>query len=84
MHIIKMSHQVWQGLFLIKLRHKVRLSQGLTEIKFVCIETIKISRVFLINQLEDKFPHTRLLKKIIFIHTNHSSHCEAVVLLEKK
>lgn len=61
-HIKKMSHHVWQGLFLIKLRHKVRLSQGLTEIKFVCIETIKISREFLINQLEDIFPHTKLLK----------------------
>lgn len=61
-HIIKMSHHLWQGLFLIKLRHKVRLSQGLTEIKFVCIETIKISRVFLINQLEDIFPHKKLLK----------------------
>lgn len=55
-----------QGLFLIKLRHKVRLSQGLTEIKFVCIETIKISRVFLINQLEDIFPHTRLLRNLKF------------------
>lgn len=57
-----MSHHVWQGLFLIKLRHKVRLSQGLTEIKFVCIETIKISRVFLIKQLEDISPHTRRLE----------------------
>lgn len=62
MYITKMSHHVWQGLFLIKSRHKVRLSQGLTEIKFVCIEIIKISRVFLINQLEDIFLHTRLLK----------------------
>ena len=45
MYIIKMSRNVWQGLFLIKLRYKVRLIQGLAEIKLVCMETIKIYRV---------------------------------------
>lgn len=31
----------------------------------------------------DIFPHTRLFKKLNFIHTDHSSHAETVALLSK-
>ena len=31
----------------------------------------------------DMFLHTRLFKKLNFIHTDHSSHVETVVLLER-